>query len=160
VAARQVSRSRFRPKARAHEIFAEYEKSRTAHLGGNVTQFTDDHYRVMQQTVRYIQQERGCEPEAAWEWLEHFGKAAIEEAVSPEHSPEWAEKLRRWRTGPQAWSKKRYQAVMAKVDSRPSAEQKVNGQKRKIKRDDITGKPYYLDEWKRRIWCDEEGNRI
>ncbi len=153
VAARRVSK--FRPKTRAREIFGQYEQQRAATLGGNVTQFTDDHYRVMQQTVRYIQQERACDPKAAWEWLDQFGKAAIEEAASPEHSPEWAEKLRRWRTGPQAWAKKRYQAVMSGVDGGGG----INGRKPKVRQDESTGE-YFILKNGVRYECDENGQVI
>jgi len=145
---------RFARKKRAREIFAAYETLRADRLGGNVTLFTDDHYRVMQQTVRYVQQERGCEEPEAWDWLAKFGTAAIDEAVAPEHSPEWAEKLRRWRVGPSAWAKKRYQAVMSKIDA--GSKSSVNGVKRKVKHDDITGTPYFMDRGSRRQ-CDESG---
>lgn len=154
VAARQVSN--FRPKPRARKIYVEYENQRAACLGGNVTEFTDDHYRAMQQTVRYIQQERACDSKVAWDWLEQFGKVALDEALSPEHTPEWAEKLRRWRVGPNAWAKKRYQAVMAKVDS---GSRQTNGTGR-VKYDDQLKYHYFVDEWKRRVRCDEEGERV
>lgn len=154
VAARQVSK--FRSKSRAREIFDLYEQQRTARLGGNVTKFTDDHYRAMQQTVRYIQQERGCDQRAAWDWLDVFGKAAIEEAASPDHSPEWAEKLRRWRTGPQAWAKKRYQAVMAGVDG---GKGKINGNSARVRRDESTGE-FFIIKNGVRYECDENGQVI
>ena len=118
-----------------------------------MTLFTDDHYRVMQQTMRYVQQERGCDEPEAWDWIEKFGSAAIDEAVAPEHSPEWADKLRRWRVGPSAWAKKRYQAVMSKIDA--GSKTPTNGQRR-VKHDDITGTPYFMDRGSRRQ-CDEQG---
>lgn len=145
---------RFARKKRAREIFAAYETLRSDRLGGNVTRFTDDHFRAMQQTVRYIQQERGCEEPEAWDWIAKFGTAAIGEAVSPEHSPEWADKLRTWRVGPSAWTKKRYQAVMSKIDA--GSKTPVNGATRKVKHDDITGTPYFMDRGSRRQ-CDENG---
>lgn len=154
-AARTVSRKRFSRKRRARKIHEEYENSRLHLLGGNASNFTDDHYRVMQQTVRYIQQERSCDEPEAWDWLEKYGQLALQEAASPKHPPEWADRLRRWRVGKNAWNKERYQKVMEQLYVNSQAHR---GSQLKLKYDPETGEGYYLDQHGKRRFTDLEGN--
>ncbi len=153
-AARRVSR--FPRKKRAREIFQRYEQARAEKLGGNIRQFTDDDYVEMQRTVAHVEQEQGCDEPEAWEHLDRFGRHALDEAERATQSGDpRAESLRKWRAGSKAWSKSRYRAVMASVEARP-----VNGTSHKVKYDDQMQYHYFLDEWKNRVRCDEEGKRI
>jgi len=148
-------------KRRAREVHDEYERLRVATLHGNrgkARGFTDDDHNAMVRLMRHIAKVEQCDEDAAWAAVAEYGRLAIGEAhASVERGDDDAEKLITWRRGPAAWRKTRYEAVMAKTQAKTATH--TNGTKR-VKHDDELDYFYYLDKWKQRVKCDEEGNRL
>jgi hypothetical protein len=135
-------------------VFDEYERQRVATLGANGRSMTDKDYRAMVRLVRHVRQEQRCDEAAAWDRLAEYGQLSIAEAAAArQRGAEDAEKLVGWRSGPNAWRTGRYDTVMAKVESK----QPINGKKRAVKHDDITGSPYFVDPHGQRRACDDQG---